>query len=357
MAKDGFVLPILYLRQIADLVRELGADVGEWLARGGLSERRLEEPSIDLSLETFRRLVVDARAVTGEPALGLLIGRRLSVATHGVVGFAAMASGSIRQAMELVERFVPLRTSVVAVRTEIHGDEFRVVFREAPGLGEARDSLVEAVMLAVKNIADHLASGDAGNTLVCFGFTEPAHADLARALFRCEVIYARPWTGFSFPLAIADRPVRTHDAVAFEEATRICRRELARLVENETESVRVRRLLLERENHFPTLQVTARLLRTTPRTLHRRLVEEGTSYKEILEEVRHGLAVEHLRAGRLTIKEIAFLLGYTDTANFRRAFKRWEGVPPSSLQRPGSTADPSTDSPRGRSGPRRDGAG
>lgn len=67
----------------------------------------------------------------------------------------------------------------------------------------------------------------------------------------------------------------------------------------------------------------------TPRTLHRRLIDEGTSFRELLEEVRHTLAVEHLKSGRFSIEEIAYTLGYSDLANFRRAFKRWEDVPPS----------------------------
>ncbi len=67
----------------------------------------------------------------------------------------------------------------------------------------------------------------------------------------------------------------------------------------------------------------------TPRTLHRRLSDEDTSFHELLEEVRHMLAVEHVKSGRLSIEEIAYSLGYSDLANFRRAFKRWESVPPS----------------------------
>jgi AraC-like DNA-binding protein len=67
----------------------------------------------------------------------------------------------------------------------------------------------------------------------------------------------------------------------------------------------------------------------TPRTLHRHLVREGTSFRQVLEDVRHTLALEHLQTGQLTIAEIACALGYTDLANFRRAFRRWEGEAPS----------------------------
>ena len=73
----------------------------------------------------------------------------------------------------------------------------------------------------------------------------------------------------------------------------------------------------------------ARLFHLTPRTLHRRLVDKGTSFKDILEELRHMLAVQYLLNSKLSIQEIGFNLGYSDQANFRRAFKRWKNIAPS----------------------------
>ena len=104
------------------------------------------------------------------------------------------------------------------------------------------------------------------------------------------------------------------------------------VVATETLAARVRRLLLERQHKFPTLNVTARMLHMTPRTLHRKLVAEGSSYREQLEAVRHTLALEHVKSGRFSMDEIAYRLGYTDLANFRRAFKRWESMPPSAYR-------------------------
>jgi AraC-like DNA-binding protein len=127
-------------------------------------------------------------------------------------------------------------------------------------------------------------------------------------------------------------PLKTSDREAFREATLICQRELEHLTNDESTSSRVRRLLLGEHDGFPSLQVTARLLHVTPRTLHRRLLDEGTSFRALLEEVRHALAIEHVRSGRLSIQEIAFRLGYSDVANFRRAFKRWEEAPPTAFK-------------------------
>jgi AraC-like DNA-binding protein len=59
---------------------------------------------------------------------------------------------------------------------------------------------------------------------------------------------------------------------------------------------------------------------------------EGTSFHDLLEDVRRTLALEHVKSGRFTIEEIAYRLGYSDLANFRRAFRRWESVPPSAYR-------------------------
>ena len=62
--------------------------------------------------------------------------------------------------------------------------------------------------------------------------------------------------------------------------------------------------------------------------MHRQLLREGASFKELLDQTRHMLALRYLQARDMSVKEIAYMLGYSDVANFRRAFKRWEGVAP-----------------------------
>ena len=112
----------------------------------------------------------------------------------------------------------------------------------------------------------------------------------------------------------------------------ICQRELDKIIQDETLALRVRRVLIERSNAFPSLQLTARLFHMTPRTLHRKLQDEGTSYRALLDDVRCALAMEHLKSDRLSVQEIGFTLGYTDMANFRRAFKRWQGLAPTDFR-------------------------
>jgi AraC-like DNA-binding protein len=336
MDDPGFRLPVHYIRLIAQRIGQMGVDVGVWLGRSQLTERQLEDPSFAVTYPAFHRLIVDALALSREPALGLFVGERLLANSHGMVGYAAVSSGTLRQGLELIERYLPVRTSLFSISHAVHageGGEVRVRLVATRSLGDIERPVLEAVLLSIKNVVDAMSMGACPVSRVAFPFDAPDYAGLARDLFRCDVEYGQSWAGAALPQATLDVPLKMADPEAFREAAAICQRELDKLTENESAAARVRRLLLEKQNGFPSLQVTARLLHMTPRTLHRRLLDEHTSFHALLEDVRRTLAVEHVRSGRFSLEEIAYMLGYSDLANFRRAFKRWEAVPPSAYRR------------------------
>jgi AraC-like DNA-binding protein len=307
----------------------MGVSVDAWLRGNGLSEARLAEADLWVSRGVFERLVLDALSLSEEPALGLFVGERLVASTHGMVGFAALNSGTIREAFGVFERFISIRTSLLETALEERERDARMVLREVEPLGAMKRPVFEAVLLSVKNVLSTISMGAARIEQVSFDFEAPPYKDLARELFGCAVRYGQAWTGFAIERGALDEPLKLSDPTAFRVAAEVCQRELDKLEANTTLSARVRRLLVEQQSGFPSLKSTARHLRLTPRTLHRRLLDEGTSYRELLEDVRRTLALAHLSAGRFSVEEVAYLLGYTDASNFRRAFKRWESTTPS----------------------------
>lgn len=331
---SNFLLPVLYLRQFAEQLRIMDKSPVTWLQSCGLNGQQLDEPNFQPDYTLFNRLIQSALTLSNEPALGLLVGEQLHINTHGILGFAALQSASLRQTIQLLERYLALRTTLVSLR-HIHDAEKRQEHLQlipCYPLGAIECSVLEAVLLAIKNVLSAIAQGSIPLQQVSFPAPTPDYAPLAQTLFACPVLYVQPWAGLTFASDWLDQPLRMADPEAFREAELICQRELNKLNQVTSLSTRIRRLMLEKYYNAPSLEVTARLFHLTPRTLHRRLTDEGTSFKQIYEEVRHDLAIEHLKAGRLSVKEIAYALGYNDVANFRRAFKRWQGVPPSSLR-------------------------
>lgn len=321
-------VPATYVQALAELIRSLGADTSDWLAMSGLTMARLEQPDASVSLPLFAQLAFDAVGITREPALGLLLGDRMHAASHGIVGFAVSNAGTPRQAVELLARFVRLRLPLLSVSQQSADGEVEVRFHEALPLGPMRGPVLEATLLTIKRVLDAISLGSCPIIQVAFPFSAPDHAPLTRTMFGCQVIFDAPVAAMRLPEQQLDQPLRRADAAAFREAAAICQRELDRIGIGERLADRVLRLLVERQNGFPSLAVVARMVQLTPRTLHRRLVEEGTSFRALLDEVRHRRAREHLRSGEMSVEELAFALGYNDPANFRRAFRRWEGVAP-----------------------------
>lgn len=310
----------------------MGADVPAVLGAAGLQTADLADGSRGLAFEPFMHFMRAARAATDEPALGLLVGERLRINTHGMLGYAVLNSSTLRQALALLQAYLPLRTTLVGVSVREPGDEVWMGLPPARPLAELEPLIAEAIVLTIKNLVDQITLGACPVRRVAFRHREPSYATLARDLFGCEVAYDQGWSGLVMPASALDLPLSTADPAMFEEAARLCQQELDQRDANAPLSIKVRRAMLARQHGFPSLQVVARSFNLTPRTLHRRLIDEGTSYQQILDEVRQHLAQQHLRAGKLSLQEVAFALGYSDQANFRRAFKRWTGLAPSSWQ-------------------------
>lgn len=319
-----------YLRHIAELLDP--EEVPTWLGRGGLDTSMLDDGALTLTVDTFAELMLDAMTRAQEPAMGLFLGERLIARTHGFVGYAALHSRSLREVLTVLERFVAVRLSLLSVSHRVHGDEAWLEVAPQVPLGRVQRPLLEAVLLSLRNILDAVSMGAFEVRALAFPFAEPEYAALARDIAGTPVRYDQPWAGLALRADALDLPLEMADPAAFEEAAQICERRLAALEASETTAGKVRRMLFRPASGFPSLPIIARRLHMSSRTLHRRLVAEGTSYRALVDEVRYRLAADHLTAGRARVDEIAFMLGYTDPANFRRAFRRWSGRPPSEFR-------------------------
>ncbi|WP_240615549.1 AraC family transcriptional regulator [Alteromonas facilis] len=329
MEHSNVTLPTLYLVQITEMLTEAGIDAEAWLQAFGFEKLNLVHETVSLSWQDLNTYLLNAERSLKHQSLGLMLGTKLSINTHGSLGFAAMSGGSTRQVIELLERFLHLRTDLMTVEvTETH-DSLKVRFVESRDLNGLRRILTETIVLAICNILKFITLGASPVQQVRFQFV--GDNQFAERYFECPVLYSAEWTGFSLPLRDVDKPLKLANKRGFESAIAICEQELEKLNANESLSFRVHKIMLQSQGRFPSLDITARRLYMTQATLHRHLVKEGTSYREILESVRRQLAYRYLQENQMTIKEISYALGYSEVSNFRKAFKRWYGIAPSKL--------------------------
>ncbi len=107
-----------------------------------------------------------------------------------------------------------------------------------------------------------------------------------------------------------------------------CQRLLADLEDDDSLTERTLQLLRKLEGHYPQMPRVADMLNCSPRTYRRRLAVENVSFQQLLDRVRNEHATHYLISTRLPLASIAFMVGFNDVSNFRRAYIKWTGQTP-----------------------------
>ncbi len=330
-------MPAGYVSHLLEVVQDLGGDSAHLLALAGIAPDVLQDPDGLIRFEQIATMLLAARDQLQEPLVGLQLGGRLSVTAHGVLGFAVISAGTPREALELIVRYLHTRTPVSAL--EITETETAVILRlhEQYPLGAARELYMETVAAAVVTGLRFLFPGDVTGLGLRFPYPEPGHGAAYPRLLGTEVAFDGGKMEICVPIHFLDRQMPLADPAAKEKAARQCEAELQRLEGQLDITDRVRQLLTPCRRTFPGQAEMAQRLCLSERTLRRRLQDHGTSYRDLLDEVRLQLAVQMLQGSHQSVNEIAYDLGYDDPSNFGRAFRRWTGKAPGSFRRAART--------------------
>lgn len=324
-------IPGIHALHLAEVCSRFGVAPRVLLAPSGLTEEALSLPDARIRIPELVVLVERARALTREPGLGFHVGLHMRIASHGYLGLAAMTAPTVRDALAVAIRFAPTRTSALSLRLDEEDDEARLVIVEHADLGPARDAFVFALLTGIWKIGNALtglelaahgpSSGPASADVT---FTEPPY--FARfASIGPRVRFEETSTCLRFARSLLERPLVTGDPAASRLTLQQCERELDALAPRIASRVRA---LVFAQGGFRSLEEVARTMHVSSRTLKRRLAEEGTSFRAVLDEARRAKAEELLRAPSRTLEAIASELGYADVASFSRAFRRWTGLAP-----------------------------
>lgn len=331
MSGPEYTLPAVHALHLVQLCGRWRITPEALLAGTGLDAGGLAAPGRRLPLATVIALVERARALTGEPALGFHLGLQMRVSWHGFLGFAAMASSTIRDALAIAERFAPTRTNALALRLEVHAGTAALVIEERAPLGPAQDAIIFALVTGIWQIGSALC-GRALPGSADLAFAEPAYYARYAKMAPSNLRFGQPQHRMVFDAALLELPIAERDPVAQQLAREQCERELAELGVADP-LAQVRALLPAEPSGFRTLDEVAERMHVSVRTLKRRLAEHGTSFSALLDEARRDRATMLLRGGELGVDEIGARLGYSDPANFARAFRRWTGVSPRAFRR------------------------
>ncbi|MDD0841934.1 AraC family transcriptional regulator [Pseudomonas sp. Gutcm_11s] len=322
------LVPITYAEALLQLAGERGIGRERLLGAAGIRPEQLQSPSGRLSFIDFHQLAATALVMCEEPALGLLLGLRLNASAHGILGYALLSSANLGKAVHFALRYYRVLGLTFDLELVDNPDSLELRASESIPLGALGRFAAEGLFGSLYAIAQFLLGEPPQGLEIGFAYAEPEHAARYHETFGVAVQFDQPWHWFRLPRHYLERPMALANPATMQMCEQQCEALLATLNVQEGLLSRLRRLLLARPGDFPNLDSAASALHTSGRSLRRHLATAGTSYQQVLDEVRKRLALQYLETTHLPVFEIALLLGFSDQSNFRRAFRKWTGRAP-----------------------------
>ena len=301
----------------------MGIEPGDVFDAAGLSLNSVANPDNALSFTQLDRLLTCAVQMSGCPHLGVLVGRESSLAMLGLVGELMRHAPTVRQALrDLADnqhRYVRGAVVYFAEQGGFGTVGYAVYY---PGF-VAAEVLTDGAMAAGLRFCLELGAGSPSDILV----PRPAPLSIRAYVkaFGAPIRFGCEEAAFVFRSSQLDRPVPGADPArraALEDAVRghweTSEPTMAHMARRALRSVVL--------SGSAELEIVAARLGVHPRTLNRRLKDEGMTFRSILNDVRFDVACQLLEGTGLPITQIALWLGYSESASFAHAFKRWAGM-------------------------------
>lgn len=296
-----------------------------------------------LTLGQAGALADAALRLSADPHLGFQLGASFRPSDHEVLGYALLSAANLHQALILAARYWRLLTPVYAMRCEISAAKLVIAWKPLAMLPSALQRLHgEAIVAGVHNELRLLLGDDPGGELwLPSDWLATGHPYTSLRPTRCHRLdRADDTLRWVLPEAIGKRPLALADAHGLARARSRCEALLTKLTADGSIASWARLMIRQADDHQPTQSELAELLNLSARSLHRRLAAEGVSYQQLALGERMGSAARLLRESSLSLNEISLSLGYSDVANFTRAFSRHMGVSPGRYRRQRSVSSP-----------------
>lgn len=330
------IYPVYKIVPLANHLAAAGIAAERTLAGSGISVAELSDPYFVVSRQQLITVFDNFLRLTPGILSPLELGATFQLTDYGIYGYALLSSPTVRDAINFAMTYRELATPIVAAELVETDDEAIWAIEPLPDFAQ-HASMARFVQEYQSGIlvAIHRSAGDNAFRLrsASFGFRAPDNAGQYSAILDCPACFDAPHTELRFDKAwLERRPLGAH-ALTFQLVHDTCREMHERISSGRGVSGEIYRHLLVRSfGQFASLEEMAAYLELHPRTLRRRLASEGTTYQDIVDEVRFKLASGYLRRTEMTHESIAERLGFSDASSFRRAFRRWAGVSPNAFK-------------------------
>jgi AraC-like DNA-binding protein len=329
---------VKYLRH----AEQLGLDQATTLAAAGIRAEDLADNGRRLPSEAHERLLGHLIRESGDALFGLHSARYVQPGSWSVLGYITMNCATLGEAMGRIAPYEKLVGDMGVSRIEAEADGVRMIWSCRHQDPAIRRHMVENVLASWLLYARWIADMQRSPREVWFEHAQPEGTALDdyEAVFGCPVRFEQPCSALLVPLDYLALPLRQADANLLRTLEEHALALMAGLDNDEPLPQRVKNALrLLMKDGLPRKERVAEKFHMTVRTLQRHLQQAGTSYQQILDELRRELAEHYLLRSDLPIQDIACYLGFTESRSFHRSFKAWTGQTPGEYREAKRRAD------------------
>lgn len=319
--------PAQYALILIDMVEQSGCDRAQLLQGTSLAQSGISSIGARVEDSDFTRLAGNAIAYTADPALGLQLGLRLNLSAHAVLGQAFITCRDLAEVMELFLKYQHLLSSTLNLEFEVCDEQCVLTTIDTP-MEVSPTFSHELLYAAILNTLRGLLNMPDLQLQVEFPYPAPEHQQLYREVFGEQVYFNRSRGRISFDHVLLRAPLPSSNAVLRALYEQECARLLTDLEIEDSVAEQTLKLLRKLEGQYPQMPLIAQMLNLSPRTYRRRLQLEQQSFQDLLDQVRAEHATRYLRHSSLPMSTIAYMVGFNDASNFRRAYAKWTGRTP-----------------------------
>lgn len=326
-------VPVGYGCLILDVAATHGVEPEPLLAAADIPPALMDDPNARLSAVQSGALLQSAMEMSDEPALGYEVGLHSSLTSHGIMGYGLLSSSTVRQAINLSERYMPARLPMLTMTLTTEGSTAAIEVVENAPLGPVRRCTIDLFLVGISRIAPILTDQVRKSEEMELWFDYPEPDYYARFKDRLPAVqFERGVNQVRFPASDLDLSPETANVVTAAMVEAQCRRELEQLGLDGDLVAQVQAALHESRGEYPDLDTVAERLHLSSRTFKRKLREHGTSFRQLVETTRRAEAVRLLNTTTLSVSQIADHLGYADASSFTRAFQKWTLTTPGAFR-------------------------
>jgi len=284
-----------------------------------------------LKFSDYDAMLSRASTLVNDPAMGIRTARFMHPSHLGALGHAWMASSSLRAAIKLAARFRRMFNEQIVMQVDELPDRVRVTYGmlQKPSnprmLGDAQ--LANLLTMCRLNFGTNLEPVE-----ISLKRPEPSDPSPWQEIFGSSVCYDQPENSLAISARDADTPLTGSNRELVHIHEEVIRRYLVTLDRNNILNQSRLRIMEQLPSGRVTEDDLANVLNMSKRTLHRKLRENNETFRSLLLQVRRNLADRYITNQEYSVTEIAFLLGYSDTSAFSRAFKTWHGRSPTQVR-------------------------